>query len=825
MMKRFFKSTYFFLVILFLIGIGFSTPILHIFNPSYFGEQNNDFKPIHYLPGEFLSFEFCDTDGNPMKNISVVLSVGSNNFNINFYKEPNKNNCYFTNYDISRLDTSAFNLTIKYEIDGRIREVMRKFQREKESMLINDILMNSTNSTNNPMAVLAKLIVTDEIYGRNSENSQILYNELKNMRNNVNKCWPENRCNISMTSKILAYLSLEGYNQNSRLVSDGLFYLENNIISSNMSHFNYELLFKENKQELGNSSIACNLTVDNTSHYINFEAGNLDNKSEINISGSMNGYFHLLCNNTVDQLSFTVFNFDGRVRNKIVKNNGKEITYIIKPFSCVLKREDTAYCSFQNTLYGLIAYGDKFKEYGLMKDFINSYIETKKNFKYLNYNNTIYKYSAMYLFVNPDKSIINYLKYYQNNDGSWGSGNINNRIIPTAWSVLALSKVNVPSEYLDDAKKWIYYHEPTGGWGSYENNLLAYLAIKEKIKPFLLSNVFNTIDDSSVLYIKNPTIYHINSLSLNFGNLKNHLKYKEDLGDLNKNEGENITIGNKKDFFNDKFGFLMITGESMNKRFTFINFPVLLKAKKPYKLSTNNISISPNGTFKINFEKISNDTLTWNCKLSIFNITKNIKLFSLNNSFNLTTLGNNSKGYTNMGLSCASGKNKFDLNNLIYYHRIGKSFRVYPNFLRINSLDDFFVNVTNTYTDKIILNSKIEGTDYIVPAEREKIIAFNDTREVFFEFKNKNASIVNGTKGYLVLTAKGYTVKIPFEVSISNQNQRGSISLFTFIIVGVLIILVIFVVLIRLRNKIDSENQNSNQGGNNDEEELYVEEL
>ena len=61
---------------------------------------------------------------------------------------------------------------------------------------------------------------------KNTKKIEDVYNKLKNDRDNNEKCWPSNSCDLTETSEILFNLKMSGQDPKSRLLQDGKIYLE-----------------------------------------------------------------------------------------------------------------------------------------------------------------------------------------------------------------------------------------------------------------------------------------------------------------------------------------------------------------------------------------------------------------------------------------------------------------------------------------------------------------------------------------------------------------------------------------------------------------------
>jgi len=133
----------------------------------------------------------------------------------------------------------------------------------------------------------------------------------------------------------------------------------------------------------------------------------------------------------------------------------------------------------------------------------------------------------------------------------------------------------------------------------------------------------------------------------------------------------------------------------------------------------------------------------------------------------------------------------------------------------------------NLHNDKQIISFGVEG-DYkgaIEPTEKEKIIAKDDIREIFFTVKNPTllSALGNFSSGYLTVEAEnGYVKKIPINLAL-NQEPVEESSLMVIIIISIVTILIIGIVIARFvkMNKEAEAQQNSQ----NDDEFFFDDDL
>ncbi len=802
------KKLALFLITTLLITTVYSESTLEIYSPNYFMDNNNVYSPIHYLKEEPLSFLFCEDPNVEIKNLTFYIEHDGTETSLPVYEWHAKKNCYYSNFDISSLYYSEFTLKIKYLYDGRIREIKREFSKEKESNLINFILGKESHD---PLDVVYQLIVSNDIYGKESDYSKDLYEKLKNLRDNQDKCWPANDCDVEETAKILAILSMGGYKEGNRLIDDGVQYLSTKILSSNEDKLDYTLYLEVNDSAIENGSFTCDVTNDDET-----DSYTIDSDSTT-INGEVSNEIKLNCEKQISKATLIIS--EGGDSQDIEKSweNINSIEYSIPSFKCIGDES----CNYYSTIYTLIGVGDLIANSSELKSYTDSLIENKENFQKIDVDDE-YLDTALYLYYNNNDKMMSFLKYSQNNDGSWGDSSRYSKIVKTAWSVLALQKNDAPKEYTEDGKYWIYFNEPISGWGSIEKNGLAYLAIKEKIKPILeIENIPNilTPDNTTKINIKNPTIYKILNLKADFGDLNNYLEFKEDLGDIEQNDNITLEVKVKDGFIGEASGYFTIKGIYKGKEIELLKAPVSIEATLPFKINKIifdkenslatiliNNTIKDNKKFKCHFKSPLFDTEK--------NITKRTKEIT-------TTVIGSFKPNIDLDISCTEGKDTINYKLNSNVEEIIPVFSVIPDNITIEEPIDFSINITNLKKNKIIVNTRVEDLiGVITPTEPTKTIAGEDTRDMFFTVNKDLLTSFNGSKGYIVLTSGNYTKKIPIQIKLSSEDNKSSKTLIL-VLIAVISIGLITLLIIRYRN-LNSEEETADQSEFS-EEELYVE--
>jgi hypothetical protein len=743
-------------------NLGFSVDTLKIVSPSYFGEQSNVYEKINYLENELLSFEFC-SDKPTEKMDFILIPDSGKDIELIAYENKKRKNCFYSNYEMSEISSEEFDLEIFYSIDNKEKIIKRKFQKQKQSKLINHIL-GLDPEVLNPIDLSHFLIVLNDVESVKGEQSIYAYDKLKVDRNNNNKCWPKDSCSIIDTSRILRNLVLAGYPTSSRLIEDGKNYLNKFKISNenNPTKFDIEI---DNSFVTG-EEVICSLKIDDEDE-VNYE---FDKDSE-KITKYASDSLVFRCNQTVEEIILKEYTYTGTLKETIEYDNSAGFSSNVADFSCI---GNSNKCDFAATIDTLIGYGGGIEDSGLLSTYIDSLVITEEDGTESLDTSNEYEDTGKYLYYRGNVGLTDTLKFAQNNDGSWGSSSIYNDIKKTAWSVLGLQKVSSGSEYVDDGEKWIYFNEPDTGWGDIEKNTLAYMSIKKQIKPYLKINEINEIEQTTRIEIENPTIHNLKDVKIQLSSeLIDYVSYTESLGDLDGKEKIFIDIKVDDDFYSQLSGKLTITGvDGKNSKLTLIEIPVNLVGPTPISLISGNYSITeevPNVNLRF-MKNVPNFDIDCKYKNPFDEGEETIKLSSADNEIQL----NNfllKQGNFDIELVCTYDKIEFTTTGNITVDVAETTFTT-ETFIIISSLDDFAVHVNDTSSARQTLTFEITGNykGLIVPAETSKLLAINDDRDIFFKVINPVLleALGNATTGDLIISSStGYKKRIPMTVDLS----------------------------------------------------------
>lgn len=800
-----------FIVFTMFFSSGFSADTLNIISPTYFGDQKIVYEEINYLENEILSFEFCSPEEPTNIEFNLVCNVGTDS-ELEVYENYAKAGCFFSNFDMSKSNCDDFSLEIDYTAKNKEKKFKRTFKKQKQSKLINHVL-NLDYDVLNPVDLSYYLIVLNDIESSSSQTSINAYDKLKNDRNNNDKCWPKDRCDIYDTAKILRNLNFATYSGSSRLLDDGKNYLENSKISNTNNPTTFTITVDNSFVE--GEEVLCSLEVDSKDP-VNYEF----TKSLPSLTKYASSSVNFNCNETVENIELKLLAPNGKIKDFIDKDDTSGISTTIEPFSCI----GTSTCDFTATVNTLNAYGGTIESSALLTAYLKSLIisENDGEVQYLNTNN-IFEDIGKYLYYSNNEGLKEYLKFKQNNVGSWGSDSIYNIILQTSWAVLGLQKVTSETEYVKDGKKWIYFNEPDSGWGDIEKNTLAYMAIKEQIKPYLKFSSVNEIEGEKTLYVENPTTHDLKDIKVKFSSeINDYVSYTESLGDLEGEDQIEFNVLVNDDFYSQLTGKITITGvDGKNKRLTLIDLPVTLKGPSPIDLVGGNYSITDE--VPIVYVRLDKNIPQFavNCKFTNpfdgsaqdVDLTQNDHEIALHNSVL-------KEGNFELKLDCSYEETLFNIFTELNIQVAKSTFNTVDELI-LTDVNDFSFSINDTSGEKQTLTFIVDGhyTGLIEPAEKSKLLSKDDVRDLFWIVPNPimleaygNAS----TGNIIIKSSSGYMKKIPVKLQLEISEDEGMSwwAIFLWLIFLAFICLVVYRY---YEMKIHEEGGGGGNGGNFDQ--------
>ncbi len=480
------------------------------------------YVPPEYLSVDDLVFYTCIEEKNiPVK--STVICLDDNSFkDIDLTRWLDDENCYIGTYNLNDKDCRKVLIQSEYVKDGEVVTLQKEIKVNRLSSILDLVTKNqySDGGWKNAVDTAAGIWVLSNYKNIYDDELAMAVEWLKLYRNNDDKCWPKEDCSVLTTAKIMAYLTLAGYNDTSRIVHDGLVYLEN-------------------QQNFYLDDDVWSLTISpfesgNTSCVISYEKNLLNEENFSMLEGETVNYnitpvpaerLLLICDQNIRA------NLSATNKDTVFVYEGDNLSYTI-PNNCWSKDYKWGECDIMTTEFASMTnISESNRELAL--DYLNGDLKTTRAGRKYMGDESINE-SALYTFLDHDEDVISWLRYKQNNNGSWGNGSTYDDIIPTGYALLGLlaSGFNRTNEVIEDAEKWVNQQEvtfslnltsPYTAWNSTEKNALAFTVLKNNARPVIKFNPRLIIVDKEDMEIEiyNPTTFPLDDISFKFSdNLK-----------------------------------------------------------------------------------------------------------------------------------------------------------------------------------------------------------------------------------------------------------------------------------------------------------------
>lgn len=791
-MKLFFR----FLSVVFLfsitvMGITFSQEVT-FYSPQYFSVSENNFDPIRHLDYEPVIFEICTEEGEIKDMKSELICQNSNTIEEITLSKFGNSNCYYGYVQETICRNS--DLEISYSMNNDNRLYSRTLKETKESNVVDFVLSNDYEDIDDPVELSYYLIVHNKIKGFNDD-SQLIYQKLRDMRDNEEKCWPNNDCDILDTSVILYNLKIAGYKENRRLIEDGRIYLDsdNTLLNGTIgrAEFDVNLSFNTNPTP----AIDCEIFVDGESE----DNITLNDDDIYEIRENVEVSFNISCDDVIDNINISVVDDFGEDFSTELSSE-REYNFMRNELFCY---GDSNSCELTPTLYSLLTYEKDLSYYNELIKFIDIYKEEiSSNQQYIEDRDDTLK-SSLYFSLMEDENVANHIKFRQNNDGSWGGESRNDRrIYETYTSVRSLLESDNAKEYIEDGEEWMYFNEPVNGWGNVERNSQAYLTIERFIRPFLVFEDYHQVINSSKTFtLKNPSIFEIQDVKIEVDeDLEKYISYTKDLQDILPDESVEFDVTAEGIIPVDQKIMMKVTGVANGEREEFIEVPIIISSNESIIILTNSVEFSQANTNlivevenKIPDSKVSCDyTNSLNSQSGVLNLNNE-------NSNKISTLSieneNLKIGNLKLNLECEYDGNIISLSKNITINEKTPTFEVLDNFsdrVLIEDFNDFEISILSTFNENQDISVSFIGPfQGVVSLENElSTLRPRDRRILSFthvEDEELLDTLTNSTGTIEIVSSLGYSKNINFEF----RNNPQSPSFLVYIIAGVVFLVIV----------------------------------
>ncbi|MFW6025954.1 MAG: hypothetical protein ACOCRX_06380 [Candidatus Woesearchaeota archaeon] len=343
-----------------------------------------------------------------------------------------------------------------------------------------------------------------EFNHQNDYSEEILnsLNWLNSKRNDEEKCFPKDDCKIKRSLLIGSWLKKYDLNK---------FLIRNNLPESKLLHDltlwsnsmnNYA---EDSKYELVLESRGitnCSIDLKSENQQISGETIQFENSFKEEIRAEF-GSVNISCEDNID---FFIYSEDKIIRYKT------DVDHFNFKFSSGCWAEDKKWneCDIKSTIYGHFLTDEPDLEKKAF-DFLKKEISGDSYFG--DYLVGIEETSLYNLFVENNNRFIRWLKYNQNNDGSWGNNSEKYYLTPLVLLSIYSTEKNRNDESIEDGIHWI-----SRNYQEYENrdniNEFSLLNIAlMRLSPLTLSTdekIFSSNTSEVTIVVKNPTLSEVN---------------------------------------------------------------------------------------------------------------------------------------------------------------------------------------------------------------------------------------------------------------------------------------------------------------------------
>jgi len=495
---------------------------IHLIRPSSAYIPTGKTFP-EYLSVEDITFLGCTEDDHPLR--SSVLCLDNNNFqDLDSYKWTSDQNCYVSSFNLKDFKCKNMVIQVEYTKNEENYRLTKKVKRKKLTKVLDHVLGNQFSDGGWRDSLSTAHGIWALSYYKDIFDYEIgsAMRWLKLNRNEEMKCWPKSPCDILHTANILALLSLSNYTDYYRILNDGQNYIE-----EMQNYYDQSDTWKAGVYPLVPFTTLTLVSYDETILDENFT----------------------LLNNTWKEYSFTteidkrlLIISDENVKARIVNQEGEtlinyqgdNLSYTI-PGACWSRNKKGEPCNLRTTLYNTIVdipdvNIDEAKIY-LENELLNSSLVGK----FVGIENDSIDTSLFLYVMYPsyDSSswmteIVDWLTYHQNNEGSWGSNNITDKALPTAYATMALRHYgfNTTSEQVEDAEEWASDNEESTDYNDTITQSALLSVLRNNARPIVTTSprVITIRDAVTEIDVFNPTTFNLKDVDYKFSeNLKDIL--------------------------------------------------------------------------------------------------------------------------------------------------------------------------------------------------------------------------------------------------------------------------------------------------------------
>ena len=737
---------------------------IYFVRPEVSEKETVDFRP-EYVTGEHLTFYSCIERASRVFNSVYCKDNPAEVIQLDTYLW--ENGCYISSYHIESAICPELVVLAEYQQRDEIL-------RWEEEIVITDvesipyILLDTQTADGgwgDPVSTAWVIWALSEFsFGEHQTNTYATHIEsglrwLKENRNEENKCWPEDECNIRVTAEVLAMLdqaNLTGRVDWLRIVHDATVWLS---LQQNL----FDLL-DPNPEDTTDEKWTAYITgvdwtdgtipTDHSSCLIQY-ADELDLTIQvvfdvtyqINFTPIHHEIFDIIC--TPNHLPILIKN----TRDEVMFNSTTgNVSYRI-PGACWNHIQPWGNCDVTTTNFASRAPLDSIRTTlainslndMLKRDDIGYFFDTSDPYfdtSWFLYNRFGKGDESDGELSQTEKRALRWLLFNQNNDGSWGnsSATFDENLLSTAMASIALSELNNGSlvEFIKDSNIWISQNRPVDGWDTVKRDAIGFLAFSRSAKPFILSRdgIVKMTKNQMDVELYNPSSFDFNSLEfLMTPGISDYIEI-DTIGSLASDFFKDIRLSLKENPAQSAFGYISV----LNEGYEIGKFPVLIQQVPEIEFSLRSREISVyNGRGSITFDISKTEGVTLDCSLkwddpSIttrqrFSIDRER---SVETDFLLSSVENKQESYEGRFECISEGMNMtfpFTLSTMQFET---VPFSVYPSSINLSGPDDeMYFTIRNNVGIEIMVNSEFEMEDpYMIINQPQVSIPPFDTVDI-----------------------------------------------------------------------------------------------
>ena len=718
---------------------------IYFIRPAVSEKETVDFRP-EYVTGEHLTFFSCIERASRVFNSVYCKNNPADVTPLDTFLW--KNGCYISSYHIDSASCSELVVLAEYQQRDEIL-------RWQEEIVITDvesipyILLDTQTADGgwgDPVSTAWVIWALSEFsFGEHQTNTYATQIEsglrwLKENRNERNKCWPEDECNIRVTAEVLSMLYHANLTRRAdwlRIVHDASVWLslqQNlfNLIDPDETDSTTE---KWTAHITGRNWTDGSIPVDYSSCLIKYEDELdltlqvvFDVSYQINFTPKHYAVFDVIC--TPNTLPIIIKN----TRDEVMFNSTTgNVSYKI-PGPCWNHATPWANCDVTTTGFGANAPIGEIRtnlaieslRKSLVNDDVGLFFDTADPF----FDTAWFLYNRFGKDRDSDKKelstteqrILRWLLFNQNNDGSWGNASetFDENLLSTAMASIALSRVNNGSlvEFIKDSNIWISQNRPVDGWDTVKRDSIGFLAFSRSAKPFLLprDGLVRMTRSEMDVELYNPSSFDFNSLEfLIEGEIEEYIEI-DTIGSLASDYFKDIRIKLVDSPPQSVFGYISV----LNEGYEVGRFPLLIQQVPEIEFSLRSRQIPIyNGRGSLVFDVKKSEGVILDCSL-VFedsSVTTRRRFSidlqrSVETDFMVNEVRNQRKDYEGK-FECSS-----DGMNMTFPFVVSTTqfetvpFSVFPKSINLTGPDDeLYFEIRNNVDIEIMVNSEFETED------------------------------------------------------------------------------------------------------------------